>query len=71
MTWAIYLADWRTALRKGDPLLAIVEAETKSEAEQRAAAAGVSYARWGGTALFAVPHRGPRECGVLEIGARE
>jgi hypothetical protein len=61
--WAIYLRDWQTAKRKGDPLLAIVVAESKADAERRAEDAGINWG-WGWSALFAVPHRGPRECGV-------
>lgn len=63
MIWAIYLADHKTAMRKGDPLSAIVDAESKDAAERRANDAGVNWG-WGWSALFAVPHRGPRECGV-------
>lgn len=63
MTWAIYLQDLKTAQRKGDPLLAIVDADSKVDAERRAELAGINWG-WGWSALFAVPHRGPRECGV-------
>lgn len=48
MQWAIYYRDREYAREQGDPLLGMVEAETKEQAERLACAQGLAgvYGVW-------------------------
>lgn len=58
--WAIYIRDPETALRRGDPLLAIAYAPSQVAAV-RAVEALPEFAYW---SVFAVPNKGPIDRGV-------